>query len=350
MKCIQNLILTFLTVLVTGSAGQLTIEKTVLNSNSTNLLQAISILDEKVAWVSGHEATFAQTQDGGKNWKTFTHPERALQFRDIHAFNDSRIVLMSAGSGDRSRIYLFDTDSAEFTEAYIMSHPDGFLNTIEFWDDQIGLAYGDSIDGELFVLKTTDGGDSWHRVDPQTLPVAGQGEGGFAASGTCISVQSDGQAWIATGAGGHSRILHTPDYGDTWTAHPNPIIKGEAAGVASITMLNAKTGLIVGGDLANKEGYTDNVAMTHDGGTTWQLTAQPMTKGAFYGSSIAEVAGTRLIIACGPNGIDYSSDEGANWINLDTENYWAVKLHPEGFGYATGTDGKILRLDAQIVN
>ncbi|MBT5901950.1 MAG: hypothetical protein HOH58_07555 [Opitutaceae bacterium] len=341
-----NLFLTFLIGFTTCCADPFTIEKTTLTSGSASLLQAISILDADVAWVSGHDATFARTQNGGRNWEVFTHPDSALQFRDIHAFDDSHIVLMSAGPGERSRIYLFDAGSEEFTAAYIMPHPEGFLNTIEFWDDQIGLAYGDSIEGDLFVLKTTDGGRSWHRIDSKNLPPAGRGEGGFAASGTCISVQPDGEAWIATGAGGHSRILQTSDFGDTWTVHANPIIKGDAAGVASINMLNSQTGLIVGGDLANKENYTDNVAITHDGGRTWQLTSQPITKGAFYGSSIVHVAETPLIIACGPNGVDYSPDQGASWINLTADNYWAVKLHPDGFGYATGTDGKILRLEA----
>ena len=81
------------------------------------------------------------------------------------------------------------------------------------------------------------------------------------------------------------------------------------------------------------------------GGKTWRLTSQPETTGAFYGSSIIRIAGTPLIIACGPNGIDYPRDQVISWINLDSENYWAVKLHPDGFGYATGTEGKILRLE-----
>lgn len=350
MKISLNIVITWLAVLSTCSADRITIRTTVLESSSTGILQAISILDEDVAWVSGHEATFSRTRDGGRIWETFTHPTERLQFRDLHAVDESHIVLMSAGPGDSSKIYLFDATSEEFTEAYIMPHPEGFLNTIEFWDDQVGLAYGDSFNGELFVLKTTDGGSSWSRIDPKVLPAAGKGEGGFAASGTCISTQPNGNAWIATGAGGHSRILHTPDYGDTWIEYPNPIIKGAAAGVASINMLDLNTGLIVGGDLANKGEHTDNVAITQDGGKTWRLTNHPITVGAFYGSSIIQVAGVPLIIACSPNGIDYSVDQGASWINLDTANYWAVKLHPSGFGYATGTDGKILRLDINESN
>ncbi len=50
------------------------------------LLQAISIVDENIVWLSGHEATFIRTQDGGKSWEVFKHPTGdTLQFRDVHA-------------------------------------------------------------------------------------------------------------------------------------------------------------------------------------------------------------------------------------------------------------------------
>ena len=40
-----------------------------------------------------------------------------------------------------------------------MDHPDGFLDSISFWDKSNGLAYGDSFDGKPYILKTDDGGD-----------------------------------------------------------------------------------------------------------------------------------------------------------------------------------------------
>ena len=48
----------------------------------------------------------------------------------------------------------------EFLEvAFVMDHPDGFLDSISFWDKSNGLAYGDSFDGKPYILKTEDGGD-----------------------------------------------------------------------------------------------------------------------------------------------------------------------------------------------
>ena len=48
----------------------------------------------------------------------------------------------------------------EFLEvAFVMDHPDGFLDSISFWDKSNGLAYGDSFDGKPYILKTEDGGN-----------------------------------------------------------------------------------------------------------------------------------------------------------------------------------------------
>ncbi|WP_421892398.1 WD40/YVTN/BNR-like repeat-containing protein [Marinoscillum sp.] len=321
-----------------------TVKKAPLTSPTKALLQAISIVDEKTAWVSGHKATFLRTVNGGSDWRAFTYELiDSLQFRDIHAFTSDEIVLMSAGPGNLSRIFRFSIQQG-FEETYVMPYEQGFLNTIEFWDDERGLAFGDSFNGELFVLKTVDGGRSWTRLDPKSLPSAGEGEGGFAASGACISTRPDGKAWIGTGAGGNSRVLCTSDFGQTWETYEVPMVKGPSAGITSIRMSDDQTGLIVGGDLAITDQYTNNVALTDDGGKTWQLTTHPATKGAFYGSDLVPWDNTFIVIASGPNGIDYSTDLGRTFINLDTGNYWAVDLHPSGFGLATGTDGKILKL------
>ena len=40
-----------------------------LESPIESLLQAISIVDENTAWISGHDATFVLTKDGGESWR-----------------------------------------------------------------------------------------------------------------------------------------------------------------------------------------------------------------------------------------------------------------------------------------
>jgi len=347
MQVSKTLGITFLFIAMGCTPNTPIVKKTHLISPTKSLLQAISIVDENTAWVSGHRATFLRTVNGGSDWSAFSYePIDSLQFRDIHAFNSEEIILMSAGPGNLSRIFRFSLQ-AGFEETYVMPYEQGFLNTIEFWDDEQGLAFGDSFNGELFVLKTADGGRSWIRIDARQLPPAGEGEGGFAASGTCIASRPGGKAWIGTGAGGNSRIIFTSDYGDSWESYEAPLIKGPSAGITSIRMSDDQTGLIVGGDLAITDQYTDNIALTNDGGQTWQVTASPVTKGAFYGSDLMSWENASILIATGPNGMDYSTDLGRTYINLDTGNYWAVDLHPSGFGLAAGTDGKILKLTVQ---
>ena len=308
------------------------------------LLQAVSTVDENTVWLSGHQATFVRTMDGGGSWDVFQHPTGdTLQFRDIHAFDASRIILMSAGPGTLSRIFTVE-NGIEWQENFVMQDSLGFLDCIDFWDENRGIAFGDTIDEYPFILLTRDGGTTWDRAPVDQMPKAGKGEGGFAASGTCVTTKADGIAWIATGASGNARILLTRDYGASWESTESPIIKGEAAGHTSIDFVDKKNGFTTGGDLATADDYTENCAFTKDGGATWALTSQPITKGAFYGGSTVQFENQNFTFACGPNGLDYTSDSGLTWNQLDSANYWAIDMHPSGIGWAGGKSGHVVKL------
>src|SRR2546421_10297060 len=56
-------------------------------SHATALLQAVSAVDDSVVWVSGHQATWVRTVDGGRTWVpgAMTGPDSALEFRDVEA-------------------------------------------------------------------------------------------------------------------------------------------------------------------------------------------------------------------------------------------------------------------------
>lgn len=316
-----------------------------LESPTSALLQAISVVNEKTVWISGHEGTFVRSVDQGKNWELFKHPTGdTLQFRDIHAFDDNNIVLMSAGPGPLSRIFSFQAPD-QWQENFVMEDSLGFLDCIDFWDDKRGIAYGDAIDKYPYILLTSDGGLTWSRADSTEMPFAGKGEGGFAASGTCVTTGENGKAWIATGAGGNSRFLITADYGQTWDEVDSPLVTGEAAGNTSISFVD-EVGVVTGGDLLKPSDYTENNAFSTDNGSTWRLGNQPKTTGAFYGSAIAKVNNQVFAFACGPNGLDVSDDLGESWSTLDTLNYWAVSMF-DNIGYASGKGGKILRISLQ---
>lgn len=316
-----------------------------MQSPTTSLLQAISIVDENTVWISGHNASFVTSSDAGETWKLYTHPTGdTLQFRDIYAFDRNNAVLMSAGPGPLSRIFTFQAPD-KWQENFVMQDSLGFLDCIDFWDDQRGIAYGDAIDNYPYILLTSDGGDSWYRADSTNMPKAGKGEGGFAASGTCVTTVTNGKAWIATGAGGNCRFLITDDYGQSWRVSNSPLVSGDAAGNTSVSFVG-EVGVVTGGDLMKPQAYMDNCAFSTDGGESWKLSGQPLTVGAFYGGAITEVEGELFTLACGPNGLDYTKDYGQTWTTLDTLNYWAVSMKGK-VGYASGTDGKILRISLQ---
>ena len=319
------------------------------DSQTKSLLQAISIIDAQNVWVSGHRGTYVRTTDGGRTWTTSVMADAdTLQFRDLHAFDNNEVLLMSAGPGKLSQIRKTTDGGQSWKITYLMEDSTGFLNTIEFWDDGQGLAFGDALDGNLFVLKTSDRGDSWQRIDPGKLPPALGSEGGFAASGTCIATGPNGKAWIGTGAGERPRVIYTSDYGNSWEDISTPIVSGEAAGIASISFWDEENGFIAGGNLAAPDEYTRNVAFTLNGGSIWSLAEQPIMKGAIYGTGLVTHRDERFVFISGPKGINYSADYGSTWNALSTENYWAIDFVDNGdaraAGWAVGTEGKVLQI------
>ena len=169
------------------------------DSQTQALLQAVSVVDENTVWVSGHEGTYMLTLDGGLNWmsRTLTGGE-TLEFRDVEAFNARTAYLLSSGTGSLSKIYRTDDGGSSWRLQFNMDYPEGFLDCMAFWDENVGIAYGDAVEEELFILRTEDGGESWIRIGTSSLPKAQVGEGGFAASGTCAATEGDSRGWVAT--------------------------------------------------------------------------------------------------------------------------------------------------------
>src|SRR2546427_3800096 len=68
-------------------------------SHATALLQAVSAVDDSVVWVSGHQATWVRTVDGGRTWVAgaMTGPDSALEFRDVEAGSRATGGLVSGG-------------------------------------------------------------------------------------------------------------------------------------------------------------------------------------------------------------------------------------------------------------
>jgi photosystem II stability/assembly factor-like uncharacterized protein len=314
-------------------------------SGTSQLLQAVSVVDALSVWVSGHGGTWARTLDGGRSWTNgVVAGADSMQFRDVHAANATTAWLLASGTGELSRIYRTDDGGRSWRRQWVNPEPQGFYDCLDFWDERRGFVYGDAVEGALRVLVTDDGGETWTVVPDSVLPTAQPGEGGFAASGTCAIAGPDGRGWIAAGNAARARVFITTDFGRSWTASDVPVAAGESAGLTSISMVDARRGTAFGGNLAAPEGRADNVARTEDGGRTWSLLPRPAMTGPLYGGVHVPGTGLLALIAVGPRGVDASSDGGRVWRTLDARPWWGVGSAGRDASWIAGPEGRIARI------
>jgi photosystem II stability/assembly factor-like uncharacterized protein len=240
-----------------------------------------------------------------------------------------------------SRIYRTEDGGEHWQLQWVNDEPDGFYDCLSMFDARRGLAYGDAVNGELRILRTTDGGEHWSLVNAGRLPDALDGEGGFAASGTCLAVGAENVAWIGTGNADPARVLRSNDRGWSWVAAETPLIAGEAAGVTSIAFRDERYGLVVGGDLTKPEQHTANVAVSSDGGVNWTAGGTLRMAGAAYGAAWVPGTGIPIAVAVGPGGADWSADGGATWSGFDDRDWWGLAFVSPDAGWIVGPEGRI---------
>jgi len=307
-------------------------------------LRGLSIVSPSVVWASGQRGTVVHTTDGGAHWTRDTIPgAAALDLRAIAATSPTTAHAISIA--DSSRVYRTTDGGRTWSRRWSATRKGTFLDAIQFWDARNGIAMSDPVDGKFLLIVTSDGGESWREIPADRLPPALPGEGGFAASGTCLAVQRTSHVWIATGGAAAGRLYHSADRGATWTVHDTPLRAGvPSAGVFSAAFRDAKHGVIAGGDYEKPTLRGRNLATTSDGGATWTLTDSAASP-AGYRSAVAIVPGTRAntLVAVGLTGTDVSSDGGVTWRSADSTAYNSVAFASPSAGWAVGPKGRIAR-------
>ncbi len=328
-------------------------------------------------WVSGSGGTVLHSTDRGETW-TDVSPEGAeeIEFRDIHGFADGAAVAM--GIASPAKFYRTSDGGANWEVVFADQRPDVFFDAISFWDDQNGIAFSDPIDGKLVIVRTIDGGRTWSELETEKQPEAIEGEGGFAASGTCMCINGDR---VFIGLGGerkeddppNSRILTSHDRGDTWHAIETPLKSGAASGVFSIVFTDAENGVAVGGTYDQPQDIDDHICITNDGGATWTVPDKvgdpvapeepgiedgllyPLLLPRGYRSCVfalpVEGHESPAIVAIGKTGSDFSLDRGESWKPLSDQGFYAASSSLDGqTTVAVGADGRIGVLNLEMLS
>jgi photosystem II stability/assembly factor-like uncharacterized protein len=323
--------------------GTPTLEEQV--SGVSTVLQAVSGVSDEVAWVSGHDAAVLRTTDGGATWERLHVPGAdSLEFRDVEAFDADVAYLLAAGPGARSRIYRTTDGGHSWTQQFVNGEPRAFYDCFAFFDRRHGVVVSDAVDGRLLIRATADGGVHWDLVPAEDVPAAREGEGAFAASGTCLVTRGDHLAWIATGSTAEARVYRSDDRGHRWAVTAVPVVAGEAAGATSLAFRDARHGVALGGRIAAAADTANQVAVTADGGVTWLRGGRPPFPGAVFGSAYVPAARPGALVAAGPGGLAVSRDDGATWAPLSANAYWAVGIASPRAGWAVGPRGRITRI------
>jgi photosystem II stability/assembly factor-like uncharacterized protein len=315
-----------------------------IDSGTRASFRGLSVASDTVIWVTGTRGTLVRSNNGGKTWQADSMAgAAALDFRDVHAVDAHTVYLMSAGPGERSRIYKTTDGGRTWKLQFTMQDSAGFLDGFEFWQAQHGIAFGDPLEERLFVVTTTDGGNSWQRTPPENLPPIMAGEYAFAASGTSIAVQGKTHVWIGTG-GAAARVFHSRDGGQHWTVVSTPMAGGsESGGIFSLAFRDEDNGIAVGGDYRKPAEATSSVIITRDGGQTWQIPGDARLE---FRSGVVFMPQTQghMLVVVGTSGADFSRDGGLRWAHIDANGFNVVRAGGTIASiWAAGSEGRIAR-------
>ena len=295
-------------------------------------IRAITLMGKNLAF-SGSDNTYGIYNSGENSVRSSRIGIDSVntEFRAVAATSTDFFML---GVGNPA--LMFKTgDQGKMELVYLEEHEKVFYDSMAFWNDQEGIAMGDPTDGCISVIITRNGGRSWSKLSCDQLPAAAEGEAAFAASNTNIALYGD-HTWIATG-GTRSRILYSPDKGNTWEVFDTPVVQGEPTkGIYSIDFYDELNGFAIGGDFTKPEENTANKAVTHDGGKTWTLAGQGQDPG--YLSCVQYIPGRKgeELVAVGFQGIWFSRDGGQHFTKISDEPFYTLRFNSDTTAFAAG--------------
>ncbi|MDG2398534.1 MAG: YCF48-related protein [Candidatus Marinimicrobia bacterium] len=330
----------FLPLFISLAFGQ-SISLVTLDSRVESSFRGLSVVNQKVVWVSGTGGTVLRTIDGGKNWENISVPNmEKIDFRDVEGFNKNIAIVM--GIASPARFYKTTNGGQNWKLVHFDDREGVFFDGMSFWNKNDGIAFSDPVDGQHLLIRTTDGSDTWHEIPKEGFPHKLNPEFGFAASGTGISVQGRKTVWLGMG-GVKSRVFKSEDGGMNWSVAETPVVHGgQSTGIYSVAFKNKKVGISVGGDYTNQS-IKNTMAYTNDGGATWKL---PEKQTHQYRECVAHYRG-KIFFAVGPSGFDMTTDNGKNW----HPHYWEVNnltavafAKRSNVGFAVGKGGQIYKI------
>ena len=239
-------------------------------------LAGVYFVDRAHGWTVGGGGLVRHSADGGASWISQRNPSRVEDLRAV-AFV-SPAVGVAVGARVRAILPMLDaapyvlrtTDGGETWTPVVLpasaaARSPSVLTGVCLSADGRGFALGANPGGEIAVV-TTDGGATWTDV---TSRVFADGIGQLFG----IACVPSGDFWAV----GRS-VVHSPDGGVTWEDRSAPIRAVLEDALAGVAFSTPDQGVLVSGivrDLGGGAAAQPVTLLTLDGGTSWREAVLP---------------------------------------------------------------------------
>lgn len=285
-------------------------------------LVAVFFINDRNGWVAGDDGFLAVTNDGGRNWAkvplNITDNINEIYFRSE---KDGYLVagrkMFVTSDGGRSW-----NETAIFRQGTFRPLIPEFLS-IRFADKKRGIVVGsllrqtkdDLIVVDSLVMRTTDGGESWHRIQMPTKTELFH-----------LDYNGSSHGWIV---GDNGVILATTDAGQTWTKQNS----GTTNALFNVDFRDDDEGYAVG--------ENGTILRTDNGGRTWTRVITNFTE-TLLRVDFADDKNGWIVGRSGS--ILRSSDKGRTWIKQEstTKNHLYGLFMSKRYGWAVGANGVVI--------
>ncbi len=224
---------------------------------------AVAAVSSTTGWVVGPDNSILRTADGGITWYDMADPLFSeFNWSGVQLVGSSNIWVCGANSSNSDGKIIHSTDGGVSWQSEGDSLLVGgwYMITIKAWDENNAWAVGHG----YLILNTTDGGDNWHIVTPDSLQYSPNDANG-------ITLLSSDDAWVALDYG---NIWKTSDGGENWVFQ-DPGYGGFF--LLRISALDTSTAWVSGhSGFGVNEGI---ILYTADGGSSWSRQSDDQSNG-----------------------------------------------------------------------
>lgn len=308
-------------------------------------IRALQVINDSTVWFAGSKGRYGRIINNKVQLDSIRFNGELLNFRSI-AYNGKYIYLLSI----ENPAVLFKVNPNKKVLGkpeivYQEDHANVFYDSMTFLDEKNGIAMGDPTANCFSVILTSDGGNTWKKLNCNKIPANIEGEAAFAASNGNIATYGK-NVWMVSG-GKKARVFYSKNRGKNWKVAETPVIQGgKMTGIYAVDFYDKNNGIIMGGNWEDKSSTSKTKAITTDGGKTWQLIANEQVPG--YISSVQYLPDTNgdEIIAVSTEGVYYSNSKGSYWSKMSNKGFYSIRASNKNIIWFSGNN-KIAKMQFQ---